>query len=340
MKKIQLLADPNRTKFCSTDIIVSQLNEAAKKIGVYSDNEYSIVYDCIGQKYGYKPDAMLIVYEFVFPKFMINSAWPKPILGVSRDNLSFIRDAGYPEELSDYFPLGVDSELWRFKNKNTNNDKFILLGIGECNTRGGLDLIVSNFCLEFTNSKNIILYLRDRSASEKFKNWVKMMAEKFNVIIQHDDRHLENFEEERDIYYQADAAICLNKSSTWNLRTIECMSTGTPLIVIPYGGPRDYSTDNISAIHVEYDLSPLTLDTLQYLEYEIGLRNHLFNPNVHSKTPMWTLPKSDSIRKCMRNVFEDYSLREKISIGGAEQAKYFSWENSVLKLIECMDKFI
>lgn len=338
MKKIQVLADPNRSKYCSTDIIVSNLNNAAKKIDVYADNEINIVYDCVGNKHGHKTDALIIVYEMVFPKFMLNSSWPKPIFGVSRDNLSFIQEAGYPEELSDYFHLGVDSKIWSYREKKKNK-KFILLGIGECNTRGGLELIVSNFCFEFANSKDIILYLRDRTSSDIFKNWVINMAKKFNVEIIHDDRHLENFEEEKNIYYQSDAAICLNKSSTWNLRTIECISTGTPLIVIPYGGPRDYTEHNVSALHVEFDLEEIKNEKLFELS-NLGLRNHLFDPAIHPKPPVWTIPKSNSVRRCMRNIFEDKDLREKISFQGSNNMKKFSWEESALNLYKLINEYI
>lgn len=330
MKKIQVLGDPNNQKFCSSDIIISNINNAAKKLGIYSDKEYCIVYDCIGNKHGYDPDALIIVYELIFPHFIFNNVYPKPILGVSRDNLSFIRDSGYPENLSEYFHLGIDTNVWQYKEKQ-KSEKFTLLGIGESNSRGGLELVVQNFCEEFKNESGIRLYLRDRTASHLFKKWVQHMALSYNAEILHDDRHLENFEEEKQIYYQSDAAICLNKSSTWNLRTIECMSTGTPLIVIPYGGPRDYSENNISAYHVEYDMRFITEENLDLLQ-NIGLRNHLFPVSIHPKTPVWTIPRTNSVRIAMRKVVEDANLRYNIGIKGSEYIKKFSWENSAKQL--------
>lgn len=329
-KNIQVLGDPNNKKFCSSDIIISNLNKAAKKIGIYSEDGYKIVYDCIGNHHGHNPDAMIIVYEMIFPHFILTNSYPRPIFGVSRDNLQFILDSGYPSKLADYFHLGVDSKIWSFKEKKSK-EKFTFLGIGESNSRGGLELVVQSFCKEFRNSKSIILYIRDRSAHPTFKAWVQSKASEYQVEIVHDDRHLEDFEEEKNIYYNSDAAICLNKTSTWNLRTIECMSSGTPLVVIPYSGPRDYTTDKFSALHVNYSLEFFTENDINQLD-SIGLRNHLFHPSSCAKLPKWSMPNEDSARKKMREIVEDKSLRERISYFGSIEAQKFTWEKSAINL--------
>jgi len=332
---VKVLGDPNNAKHCSSDIIISNLNNAAKKIGIYDDNGYNIVYDCIGNSHGHNPDAFIVVYELIFPAFILNQVYPKPMFGVSRDNVEFMKQGGYPDNLCNLAHLGVDTNVWQFREKQKIQGKFRLLGIGESNTRGGLELVVRNFCEEFANSNSVELYLRDRNAAPIFKQWVQQQANIHNVTIIHDDRHLENFEEEKDIFYSADAAICLNKSSTWNLRTIESMSTGTPLIVIPYAGPRDYSIDNESAIHVQYDLSDIDLNVLNSLQ-QIGLKNYLFNPQMHPQIPVWSMPNNDSVKEKMREVVENSDLRNKVSIGGAEYVKQFTWEKSVEKLYDTM----
>jgi len=331
MKKIKILGDPNNKKFCSSDIIISNLNKAAKNLNIYSDDELKIVYDCIGNKHGYTPDAMIIVYEMIFPNFILQNINPLPVFGVSRDNLKFILESGYPANLSNYFPLGVDSNIWSYKERRKIKDKFILLGIGESNSRGGLEIVVQNFCEEFQNNNNIKLYLRDRSSDTIFKTWVQNQASKYNVEIIHDDRHLENFEEEKYIYDNVDAAICLNKTSTWNLRTIECMSSGVPLIVIPYAGPREYTTNRFSALHVEFNLEPFTQESIINLQ-NIGLKNYLFDPSLSSKQPYWSIPKNTSIKYMMREFFENNNLRESIGYFGSIEAQKFTWERSALNL--------
>ena len=338
MKKIKILGDPTNKKFRSSDIIISNLNDSAKKLGIYSEDGYKIVYDCIGNKHGYNPDAMIIVYELIFPHFILNNVHPIPILGVSRDNLNFILESGYPSELCDYFHLGVDSNIWEYKKK-LKKDKFVLLGIGESNSRGGLELVVENFCEEFKNSKSISLYLRDREASQTFKSWVAQKSLEYNVEIVHDDRHLESFENEKEIYYNADAAICLNKTSTWNLRTIECMSTGTPLIVIPYAGPRDYTIDNFSAINVDFTLEPFQHSDIHYLN-TLGIRNHLFDPSMYPKQPYWAIPNKQSVRQAMRRILEDDGLREKISLYGSKCAQKFTWEKSAINLYTIINSIL
>lgn len=335
MKKIKILGDPNNQKFCSSDVIISNLNNAAKKLDIYSDDEYRVVYDCVGNHHGHNPDAMIIVYEMIFPRFILENSYPRPIFGVSRDNLNFILESGYPAGLSGYFPLGVNAQIWKYREKKTT-DKFVLLGVGEANSRGGLELIVESFCEEFQNEKSIKLYLRDRTAHPTFKAWVQSKAFQYGVEILHDDRHLEDFEEEKKIYYSADAAICLNKSSTWNLRAIECMSSGTPLIVIPYSGPRDYTVDRLSALHVDFSLEFFTENDIIKAD-RIGLRNHLFHPSYCVKPPKWSIPKKQSVREKMREILEDKTLRDKISRLGSVEAQKFTWESGVSILQTLVD---
>jgi glycosyltransferase involved in cell wall biosynthesis len=198
---------------------------------------------------------------------------------------------------------------------------------------------VENFCEEFKNTKSVKLYIRDRESSSTFKTWIQEKAREFNVEIVHDDRHLENFEQEKDIYYEADIAICLNKTSTWNLRTIECMSTGTPLIVIPYAGPRDYTTHDFSAIHVKFNLEPFTNFDINYLN-SIGLRNHLFDPSMHPKQPYWAIPVKESVRHSMRQLLDDNDLRNKISIYGSISAQKFTWEKSAISLYNIINQIL
>jgi glycosyltransferase involved in cell wall biosynthesis len=338
MKNINILGDTNNSKFRSSDIIISNINSAAKKLGIFSEDGYKIVYDCIGNTHGHNPDAMIIVYELIFPHFIFKNIHPKPILGVSRDNLNFILESGYPPHLCDYVHLGVDSSIWSFREKKTQ-DKFTLLGIGESNSRGGLEFIVQNFCEQFKNSKSVRLYLRDREAGDIFKSWVKEKSIEFNVEIIHDDRHLENFEEEKEIYYKADAAICLNKTSTWNLRTIECMSTGTPLIVIPYAGPRDYTINNFSALHVDFDLCPFTEQDI-FDAQKLGLRNHLFHPSIHPKTPYWSIPKNESIKLTMQEMVENSNLRNFISHYGSITSQKFSWEKCAINIYHIINSIL
>lgn len=330
MEKIKILGDPNNKKFCSSDVIISSLNNAAKKLDIYNDKARRIVYDCVGNHHGHNPHAIIIVYEMIFPRFILENSYPKPIFGVSRDNLNFILESGYPAALSAYFPLGVDAQIWKYREKKPT-DKFTLLGVGESNSRGGLELVVESFCEEFQNEKSIKLYLRDRGACARFKAWVQNKALQYSVEILHDDRDLEDFEEEKNIYYSADAAICLNKSSTWNLRTIECMSSGTPLIVIPYAGPRDYTVDRLSALHVDFCLEFFTENDIIQAD-QIGLRNHLFHPSYCVKPPKWSIPKKQSVKEKMREMLEDKALRDRISKLGSVEAQKFTWENSVSRL--------
>lgn len=336
MNKFCVKCDPNDNKeFCSSKIIINNLNKSLKLLDLYSEDNI-IVYDCLGQSHGYDNKATIVVYETCFPKLIIDNCRNRPIFGVSRDNLRFILEGGYDHALCDWFPLGVNSEIWSFKEKKREK-KIRILGIGESNSRGGLELIVEYFCQIFNKNNGVELYLRDRNASKEFKDWVKRMSADNNVDIVHDDRHLENFNEEKEIHQSSLFAVCLNKSSTWNLRTLECLSTGTPLVTMNYGGPKEYVIDGFNGRFVNFELVNINNYDLLKLN-TIGLRNHLLPISMHPFTPYWCSPTFESFKNVILNLIENSQI-DRLSHNARIFAEKFSWEKSAHSLSYLYNKF-
>lgn len=333
MEKFQVLKDKNANSFGSTEIIVNAINEAAKKLDLYSENGKKIMYDCLGQSHGENPDAFWVAYELPFPHFIMKSCYPKTILGLSKDNALFAAYGGYPIDKINYVTLGVDRKNWPFiEAKKYMKDKFVFVCMCESNTRSGFDILVPAFCEEFKDQKEIVLYIKDRSATDKFKIWVKEMATKYNVEIIHDDRHIENWEEQVKIFESADVAININRSHTFGMVNLQGMSCGLPTICQRYSGFTDYASD-LSNVSLKFDIVDLDQNKINEL-INIGMKNHLFaiSPEYYPNKVFWSEVDKEDLKLKMRKIFEDRALRDNLKVLSNLVASWFSWERSAANM--------
>ncbi len=322
---------------CSSYIIRSSLNSALKQEGLYDENGKVVVYDILGNSHGHNPDAFISAYELTPPPIILQNMFPKPVLGLSKDNFLLYEQAGYPSNLLNWFKLGVDSEKWRYIYKNKENEKPTILLCGESNTRGGLELGINGFCNIFKDNQTVRLYIRDRSSSETFKSWIKNKASESNVDIIHDDRELFNIEDELEIYSKVDFALMMNKTSTWNMRMTEMMAAGLPIIATNFQGHREYLCHGFSGIECEFDFHRITEEKIDELK-SIGLRNHLFPINMHIN-PIWSIPRDESLKSNILELLENKNLRDKISHGARIMAEKLTWNRSVRELVSCLKDF-
>lgn len=333
MKKFKVICDPQAKEFCSTRIIVDAMNNAAKKIDVYSEDEKIIMYDCLGQAHGTNPDAFWVAYELPFPNLILRNCYPKTILGLSKDNALFAAYGGYPTDKINYVTLGVDRKNWPFiESKKYMTNKFVFTSMCESNTRSGFDILIPAFCEEFQNEKGIVLYIKDRSATDVFKHWVKEMAEKHNVEIIHDDRHIENWEEQVKIFESSDVAININRSHTFGMVNLQGMSCGIPTLCQRYSGFTDYTSD-ISNLCLKFDVVDLDREKIDELT-NIGMKNHLLpiTPHHYSNRVFWSEVSKDDLKNKMRQIKDDEKLRQNLKIISNLVASWFSWERSAANM--------
>ncbi|NJO61263.1 MAG: glycosyltransferase [Richelia sp. RM2_1_2] len=297
MKKFKVVCDPSAREFCSTKIIVNEINQAAKNLDLYSESECLVCYDCLGNKFNYKPDAFWVAYELPFPNLILNNCYPEKILGLSRENAALAVYGGYPKEKVDWVTLGVNRNHWPQITKKYNKDKFVFISMCESNTRSGFDVLVPAFGEEFRGQKDTILYIKDRESTDLFKSWIKEQAEKYDVQIIHDDRHLTSWEEQVELFEGADAAICLNRSHTFGMVTLQGMSCGLPTIVPRYSGFTDYCSA-LTNLCVDFQLERLSQEKINSL-ISIGMKNYLIpiSPDNYSVRPFWAAPSKESVRK-------------------------------------------
>lgn len=313
----------------STSLITDNLNEAAKKMGLYDKFGLNIHYDTIGNDHGQRVDYFITCYELLFPKLIVDNLAGRKLLTLSKDNLFFATGAGYPVSISDYFLLGVDSKKFEYVYKKNKVKNFRWLVIGESTSRGCLELIVTAFCKAFNGFKDVELYLKDRGATSLFKIWVKGMAVQNNVNIIHDDIEVSQ-DKLIEISASCDAVIHLNRSSTGNQRLLEQFSMGMPIITNFYCGAAEYATQD-TAMPVKYDLVEYTDQKIRELE-SIGLRNYLFRRNMHHTIPYWSEPSVKHLSEQLLELMENPELRDKLSKNSRIIAEKFQWEKSVMAI--------
>lgn len=331
MNNFIVMGDPknDQNKNCSSYIITSHLNQAAEKIGldINAGDRKVIVYDGLGSAHGYSPDAHFIPYETIFPDYILNNCQGRHIIGCSKENIMFAVQAGYPKEKCHWFNLGVDSQKWRYCYLEKPQKKFRFLSLSESNSRGGLDQLVKSFCETFSGNNGVELYIRDRSAEPKFKEWIRENALLNNVNIILDDRDLFSKSDEIDVYSTANCAISLNHSSTWDMRFTECMSCGIPVIGMCYSGHREYLIEGQTGFELPF--KRLMVPNEQFTYYEsIGIRNYI-PYYMHSNKPVyWAQPDLIHLSNLMKDVVENSRILSSISYKTRYMAETLTWERS------------
>jgi glycosyltransferase involved in cell wall biosynthesis len=330
--KFKVVGDRNNQSRFSSRIITESLNEAAKSLGMYSDDSLTVVYDGCCNHHGYNPNAIICTYEITFPSILIQNANGKPILGVSRDNLNFITKSGYSPEKAGYFPLGVDSKLYPKIKKIKNLSQFTVGVYTESLIRGGVELCLQSFAKAFSGDADCKLLIKDRNGSEKFHQFVTHFSEKNNILVEYQNLHFSNISEITDWFSGVDCHLYMNRSSTWAMPPLESMTMGVPTLAVAYSGPREYIFDEETGIEIPFSEESITVDFPALAE--IGCRNFFFL-NGYSSQPTWAVGNTEKAAEKLIKLKNDKNLSNKISAQGREYAiKNLSWQNSALKLQE------
>ena len=341
MLKYRVIGDLSSNPWHSSRIIIDALNKGARKIGVYDDAGVQVNYSVLCESFGLPTDAYISVFELSYPHLILQNAGGKPLLGVSRDNLSFILDGGYDPNRCSWFPLGVDTNIWRKVPRTEYFDKTVVLVAGDSNVRSCYPEAIQAFGECFKGRKDILLYLRDRNATDLFKNYVKERAAFHDIEIVHNDTHLENFEEQVQIFSNADIHLHINKSSTWNLCLIQGLACEIATIGLEYSGSREYLQSGLNSYCPHFSLNYITQMDLSELEF-VGMRNYFFpiNTQNYPSLPFWAIPDPIEMKYMLTMLTEHKEIRNTIAHRGMLSARGFSWEKSALLLSFELEKLL
>jgi glycosyltransferase involved in cell wall biosynthesis len=332
MQKFRVVGDLKSNPFHSSRIIIDSANRAARELGYYDEQGTTVVYDCLCNSHGYQPDAFWCAYELPIPKIVAHNAQNKPLIGLSKENAWMFVEGGYSPKLTNYVTLGCDTSVWRPSDRKSKT-KFIIGCSIESTVRSDIPIIIKAFGELFKGSRDVVLYIKDRNASSIFETYVKEKAIEYDITIVHDNRHIENFEEEKQLFYSWDVHCYLNRAGTFCMTVLQGMACGIATVSMRYSGPSDYLSHRINGMAVEYDLSYVTPAKLWELE-QIGMRNFLFPPDFryYNNQPYWAEFRLESVKNAFQELKDDTELREKLARNAVTTSKWFSWQRTALNM--------
>lgn len=331
MNKFKVIGDPNNIPFCSSEIIISALNKAARTLGIYSDDNLICGYDGLANHHGYRVNGIICLYELALPKIIKHNANGVKLIGGSKQNQLFYIQGGYPKELTDFCLLGVDTKLWHPKPERKKN-KFRFFSLFDSNTRACYDEILIAFSKAFKNNNDIELYIKDRWATNLFKTYITEYAKFLGVNLIYNDQHTTDREVEKELYAEADCHLFINRSSTFALTVVQGMAMQKPTITMAYSGPQDYCNE-LNARIVKHTLEPVTIEKLSALESK-GYRNYLIppSPQNYDFEPLWAEPDIDDLSAALLDVYTNRDYREQIAFRARATMECISWERAALNL--------
>jgi hypothetical protein len=331
MKQIKVVGDPNNTPSCSSEIIISNLNNGLKAIDLYDEKGESVVYDCLANSHGHQTDNIICPYETSIPFVVAGQAGGRRLIGVSTQNQLFFTEAGYPHNKTDICLLGVNSKIWTPQNKK-NTKKFRFGMMCDSNTRAAYEELITAFGAAFKGNKEVELYIKDRWATPTFKSYIKELSTALEIEVIHDDTHITDKNEEVQIYANLDCHIFLNRTSTFALTVAQGMAMQIPTVVMDYSGPRDYC-NVLNACLVNHKLEEISQFKISDLIAK-GFRNYLLPPNTTNfpKKPVWAVPEQKHLIACLKAIYEEKDYRESIAYQGFVTAQSMTWEKSAATL--------
>lgn len=333
LPKFKVVGDPKNPSRFSSSIIIESINKAAKNLELYSDDGMIVVYDCIGNRHGYKADALITCYETIYPQRVIQNIGNTPNITVSKDNLMFALMGGGDYKNTTYVHLGVDTSIWK-PVKRRKDDKFVVLSYTESLARSGLEILVKAFANAFAGQNDCQLFIKDRNGTEEFKKWIYNQAKELNINLRYENRHISDIEEVRDIFSQVDCHAYLNRSTTWGMTVLEGMACGLPTIAPAFSGPKEYIIDKFNGFNSGFSLERI-VDSLPSRLLE-GQRNYFF-PNTQND--FWCVPNCDNVTNQLIMLKNDKQFRNYLGSNAITTAENFTWERSALMIAESLNRF-
>jgi glycosyltransferase involved in cell wall biosynthesis len=324
MQKFRVVGDPKNQPRFSSQIIIDNINQAARRLDLYDEQGKTVVYDCIANHHGYKPDALIVCYELSFPDIITQQCGKIPVIAVSRDNYRFALEGGLDPALVSWTPLGVDTTQFFPEPKTNLRDFFVIGTYSESLVRGGYDVLMHAFGQLFGGNKDVLLYIKDRNGTPEFERWINEQIQYYDIKCIYNNCHLDSAQAERALLSCFDAHCYLNFSSTWAMPPCQTMAMGIPTIATSYSGPREYILDEITGLTCDYRIEHLNSRILSDLQ-QIGARNFFFTQGYRTP-PYWAVPRIEAVMENMASLYKHPEERARLSYNGACFAKDLTWE--------------
>ncbi|WP_416829175.1 glycosyltransferase [Ectobacillus polymachus] len=173
--------------------------------------------------------------------------------------------------------------------------------------RKGLDLLIQSYCEEFSSRDDVSLilkiYIPYWISQENFSDLVssyipdKVNNPHIHIMIENTPR-----EDLLSLYSSCTCYISTERACGWGMPQMEMMAIGKPVISINWGGVTEWMNDqNCFLIEPEQEL--------EFVHPELQRTR-----SIHYLGHKWPKVKEQSVRKVMREAFENHKKREEIAL--------------------------
>lgn len=220
-------------------------------------------------------------------------------------------------------PHGVDTNLF-YPRPQKEDRPFTFLSLkgwrGGIEDRGGVQYVLKAFSEEFTDKDNVRLIVKLNTAYlhpqfdfrkelegigiEKKDNSPKIIFTSTDVV----------YKELYKVYNDADIYVCATRAEGFNLPGLESKAMGLPTIQTEYGGQTDYM-DKSTDLYLNYKLEEVKGD-------------------IHYEGVKWATPDIKHLRELMRTSYDNKERIKEYKQDCLNQAKEFTWTNTVNKIKE------
>ncbi|WP_373230305.1 glycosyltransferase family 4 protein [Cohnella sp.] len=244
-------------------------------------------------------------------------------------------------------PHGVHARRFTPKSKKLpakkTNRKFTFISIFGFQHRKNPEALLKAYWQEFSSADHVHLIIKTRGyAPYENEKWIRarIQAYKANLgirkktaPIQIVTRHL-NSKALRSIYAQGHAFVLPTRGEGVGLPFLESLSSGVPVITTGWGGHMDFLTNKNSFL-VHYKLRPPVIGMNRKSSISRQFR-HLFS----ERDQLWAEPDIGSLRRQMRNAYENPLLCKKKGHRARRDALNLTWNRAGISFKKAIEKVI
>ena len=223
-------------------------------------------------------------------------------------------------------PHGVDTEVFKPKLDGNNQPKPFMYvlnkGWRNLQDRGGVQFAIRAYWEEFTLKDNVSLFIKLNPAYgiPDVKKMLEELKPKDKAELPQINISTNNIPQNQmaQLYQMADVFVSPTMAESFNLPCIESMTCGVPVITTSFGGQTDFVNEtNGWIVDGEFIQSP-----------ELPIYEEV----------KWLQPSIESLRKAMRNAYENKN--EVIAKGqkALQDAQKFKWSDSADKALLCLQE--
>ena len=132
--------------------------------------------------------------------------------------------------------IGVDTDLFQHVHRNPFRKPYTFVFTGVAQGRKGTQELISAFEMVLGDNKDAQLIIKSNS-------WGKLddYTVKCNNVVRVKEEY--SRDQMAQLYKDSDCFVCPSHGDSFLMPGLEAMSTGLPLIITDFGGPKDYCTE-------------------------------------------------------------------------------------------------